>query len=38
VPSQTTPVPGRTCPPGTANGAPPTVVSGEPHENERGDS
>jgi hypothetical protein len=38
VPSQTTPVPGQTCAPGTGNGAPPAVVYREPHENEKGDS
>lgn len=38
VPSQTTPVPGQTCAPRAGNGAPPTVVYGERHENEKGDS
>jgi hypothetical protein len=38
VPSQTTPLPGQTCAPGTGSGTPPSVVYGEPHENEKGDS
>ena len=38
VPGQTSPVPGQACAPGTENGAPPAVVYGGPHENERGDS
>jgi len=38
VPSQAPPVPGQTCAPGTRGGVPPTVVYGESHENERGDS
>lgn len=38
VPSRTAPVPGQTCAPGTGNGAPPTVVYREPHDNEKEDS
>ena len=38
VPSQSTPVPGQACAPGTGSGVPSTVVYGEPHENEKGDS
>jgi hypothetical protein len=38
VPSQTTPVPGQACGPATGSRAPATVVYGEPHENEKGDS
>lgn len=38
VPSQTTPVPGQACVPGTGSGLPATAVYREPHENEKGDS
>jgi hypothetical protein len=40
APSRTAPVPGQTCAPGTAGGAPPTVVYQERHEyeHEKGDS
>lgn len=38
VPSQSAPVPGQACAPGTGSGTPPAVVYGERHENEKGDS